>query len=91
MSEYTIISSETGTDSLGTPFAEVCVVSSDRRLYAIHTSYSRGGCLHAGFAVFRNLKTGASKEIDLTSYAGSEDYHCKGLLSLAEKHVGGAR
>lgn len=91
MSEYTIISSETGTDSLGTPFASVCVTSADGNLYAQHSSFSRGGCLHAGFVMLRNFKTGTSKEIDITSYASDSEHHCRYLVGLAEKHLGGAR
>lgn len=60
-------------------------------LYACHSSFSRGGCLNVGWAVLRNFKTGASKEVDLTSRATDSEAHLRYLLSLAEKHLGGGR
>lgn len=53
-----------------------------------HTSFRRGGCLHAGTAVLRNWRTGGYYEVDITSEASDRDTHVRYLLGLAEKHVG---
>lgn len=80
---------EEGLDSFGTEFAEVMVERDG--LYALHTSYRRGGCLYAGTVVLRNLRPGApaaSKDIDITSRASDTPEHVAYLLGLAARHVG---
>lgn len=86
---YLVVSSVVdGVDSFGTNMDEVAAVTVDRRMYVCHTSFRRGGCLYAGTAILRNLQTGASREVDLTSCARSTDSHVQYLLDLADKHIG---
>lgn len=78
-----------GTDDLGTPTASVGVTDGpDGRFIATHTSFLRGGCLYAGVVYLRNWRTGAAKEIDVTSRAIDTPEHARYLISLAAKHVG---
>lgn len=85
------VSHDEGTDGLGTPFATVSVTDGPTGSFTVtHSSFRRGGCLYAGFAMLRNTKTGASREVDITSWASDTDDHAVYLLSLAAKHVGAA-
>lgn len=77
---------EDGVDEFGTERNAVGVSCGD--LVATHTSFRRGGCLYAGFAYLRNVRTGAHKEVDLTSRASDTPEHVRYLIGLAEKHVG---
>lgn len=71
--------------------ATISVIDRETGLYACHSSFLRGGCLYAGTVMLRNLKAGGGREFEITSWASASDAHVAYLLSLAEKHVGGAR
>lgn len=56
-------------------------------IWVRHWSVRRGGCLFAGSVEMRDLATGRSKAVDVTSEATGGDTHVSYLASLGRKHL----